>query len=131
MAAGMNKVVLDTSALIELFDLSASGMEVRKIIEQTEEVLVPVIVLAELISKLKRRNFEPEKFVSELEAEACLLPLDAETAKNAASLHAELRKTENQISLAGCIIMSHAEKEEAVIITKDSQFRNFKNILIL
>jgi predicted nucleic acid-binding protein len=120
------RIIFDTSALIEFFDLTKKGEKVKEILQTDGTVLVPSIVVAELVSKLKRRKFDPTEFVGKLESSTEILPLDWRIAKHAGELHAELRKTDDTISLADCIIMAHTEFEDARVLTYDGHFDGFK-----
>ncbi len=129
--SGTNKIILDTSALVELFDGTEKGKEVEKQIENCDEALLPTLVLAEFTSILKRRGFEPIKFLSNLTVSTFILPLLSPIAIAAGGLHAEIRKKEKDISLADCIVMVHAERENAKVITTDPHFKHCKNAVIL
>ncbi|MBU0591758.1 PIN domain-containing protein [Candidatus Micrarchaeota archaeon] len=129
---GGNNIIYDTSALLEFFQGSASGFEVKKSFEDEEtENNIPAVVLCELISKLKRAKVDFYDFVSALEKNAVILALDKEIAKEAGTLHAELKEKEPQISMIDCVIMAHANMLEATIISKDRHFKLYKNAKII
>ena len=126
-----NKILLDTSALVEYIDRTTKGEEVRKDIEdENTTILVPSVVIAELTSKLKRKKINLD-IIERLIAGAHILPLDEVIAKNAGTLHAELKIKIENISLADCVIMTHAENEDAKIISTDHHFKNYKNTKII
>jgi predicted nucleic acid-binding protein len=124
--------VYDTSALIEFFQGTAAGAEVRKLFEnEAVENNVPSVVICELVSKLKRAGIEPFEFVSVVEKNAIVLGLDLAIAKQAGHLHAELKAKEPGISMVDCIIMAHAETVGGTIVSKDTHFKHYDNAKIL
>ena len=125
------KVIFDTSALIELFDLTKKGEAVRDVLKTNNTFFVPSIAVAELISKLKRRNFDPKKFIEKVESSTVILSLDTEIAKRAGELHAELRKKQSDISLADCVIIAHGEVEDAMVLTCDQHFKGYSKAKVL
>ncbi|MCI0503369.1 PIN domain-containing protein [Candidatus Micrarchaeota archaeon] len=130
--SGESSVVYDTSALIEFFQGTKSGAEVRKLFENDDlENNVPSVVICELVSKLKRARIEPSEFVSVIEKNAIMLELDLAIAKQAGALHAELKAKEPGISMVDCIIMAHAETVGGMIVSKDLHFRHYGNTKIL
>ena len=70
-------------------------------------------------------------FIQILEQNSIVLDLNLEVAKKAGDLHAELKTKEKRISVPDCIIMVHAELEDAMILTKDHHFKRYKNARIL
>lgn len=130
--SGEPSVVYDTSALIEFFQGTASGAEVKKLFEnESIENNVPSVVICELVSKLKRVGIEPSEFVSVVEKNAIVLELDLEIAKEAGYLHAELKAKEPGISMVDCIIMAHAETVSGMIVSKDLHFKHYDKTKIL
>jgi len=129
---GESNILYDTSALIEFFIGSTDGEKVKELFIDGNTVnLVPSIVLAELISKIKRANKNPDKFVEMLEHNCDFLFLSPVIAKKAGELHSNLKKKDKMISLADCVIMVHGNEENAVIISKDSHFKQFKKAKLL
>ena len=126
-----NKIILDTSALLELSLGSDKGLKIKKAIEEAEAVFLPTIILAEFESKLRRSNVRLKGAPAAIAAGCLLLPLDdAAVARDSGELHAEMRKTEPRISLIDCILMVHSQREKATVLTTDSHFRNFKDAIV-
>lgn len=129
---GESEILYDTSALIELFLGSDKGEVVKELfVDENTANLVPSVVLLELISKITRAGKDPKRFVALIEQNCTVLALTSEIAKNAGNLHAELKKKDKQISMADCVIMAHAEIENALIVSKDQHFKHYKNSKIL
>ena len=127
-----NKIIYDTSSLLEMFLGTSAGEQVKELfIDENTENLIPTVVFSELISKLKRSAVDPMLFIDTLEKNALILELDMETSKNAGFIHAGLKSKEPKISLIDCIIMAHADVEDALILTLDSHFSHYKNAKLL
>ena len=124
-----DKYILDTSALIELLTETEKGSRVLGIIKNAS-TLIPSIVVAELRSKLERTGIQSDEFIKGIQETSHILDLNFQIADKAGKKHAELRKKFEDISLADCIIMSHAENEQIKVITTDSHFKNSNAILL-
>lgn len=127
-----NSILFDTSVLIEFFDKTEKGKIVQEFFSSQRNILfIPTMVLAELTSKLRRKNFEPSQFISAIVFSATVLPLDQETAKRAGELHSQLHTKNKNVSLGDCVVMAHAENEGALIITTDEHFKNCPNAKVI
>ncbi len=126
-----DRIFFDTSALVEFFDATAKGKEVSKFINADYDLFTSSLVLAELTSKLKRRKFDPEGFMKALESSMQIMPLTSEIAKRGGYLHSQLKPKVPNISLADCLIMTHADDEDALVITCDRHFEHYKKARIL
>ena len=125
-------VILDSSALLELLTNGRKANDIEKIWnDETISIEIPSVVLAELSSVLRRQDIESATLREKIAANCTVLDLTKEIALKAGELHAELRKKSKTISLADCIIMTHADNEGAVIVTKDPHFELYKNSRIL
>ena len=123
-------ILYDTSALIDFYNGNNETVK-NFFIDKATENLIPTVVIAELISKIKREGQDPFQFVKMLEKNSIVLNFNVLVAKKAGGLHSELRKNLTKISLIDCMIMVHAEIENAMIITKDHHFKHYKNAKIL
>ncbi len=123
-------VILDTSALIEELTGGEKAPPIEEIWnDPSVSVEIPTLVLAELVSVLRRKGINPIEVCERIRSSCILLPLTDDVALEAGELHAQLRKKDASISLADCIVMVHANEEGAMIITMDTHFRpNFKNL---
>jgi predicted nucleic acid-binding protein len=125
-------VIFDTSALIEEITAGEKASFVEEIWKDTSfSVEVPTLVLAELVSVLRRKGINPTEVRERIITSCIILPLTEKVALDAGELHAQLRKKDSGISLADCIVMAHAEEEGAMIVTVDSHFKHYNNAKIL
>ena len=123
-------VVPDTSALVELIRGSDTGKVVGEILDSSELVLIPTLVLAELRSFLERNSLDVS-IVDAIAENGFVIPLEREIAINAGSLHAKARKKNKNVSLADCIIAETAKKYNAIVLTMDHHFKILGNAIIL
>jgi len=123
-------VVPDTSALVELIRGSDAGKVVEEILDSSELVLIPTLVLAELRSFLERNSLDVS-IVDAIAENGFVIPLEREIAINAGSLHAKARKKNKNVSLADCIIAETAKKYNAIVLTMDHHFKILGNAIIL
>ena len=124
-------VLLDTSILVEFFDSTKKGEKLKDYVSEKYRLFTPAIVISELASKLKRKGFEPKKMIDELRGATQVVPLTDLVAEESGILHATLRERINNISLADCIIMTHAQKLKAKILTCDNHFKGHNNSIII
>ena len=130
--SGGYSVVYDTSALLEFFQGSAQGKQVGELFEDEDvENIVPAVVLCEIVSKLKRAKVDPTEYIAAIENNAVVVELDRNTAKDAGSLHAELKEKEAGVSMVDCIIMVHAKMKGAMVVSKDRHFKHYENSKLL
>lgn len=124
------KLLLDTSALCEELFGTEAGWRINQ--EITGKVkIVPSIVIAELTSFLLRKGINPKNVIRDIFESCEIVDTTSDITVAAGYLHASLKKKEPNISLVDCIIMEHAKKENATIITLDSHFRHLRNAKVL
>ncbi len=120
------RLLLDTSALSEELFGSETGERIRQEIIGKVKI-VPSIVIAELASFLIRKGIDPKNVIKRIFESCEIIDTTSDIAVPAGYLHASLRKIVPNISLMDCIIMEHARKENATIITLDSHFSHYKH----
>ena len=126
------KIVIDSYAWIELFSGTEKGRKVKDIIENSEEIYTPDIVLAEIARKYLRESEEKMIINSRLEsitAASNITAVDAKLAFEAAKCYLELienaRKLKlNTPSLFDAIILATCRSLESKVVTGDEHFRN-------
>ena len=126
------KTVIDTYAWIEFFSGTEKGLKVKDILENSEEIYTPGVVLAEIARKFFREGKENVFINSRLElitAASNITGIDAELAFEAAKCYLELmenaRKSKlNTPSLFDAIILATCRSLESKVVTGDEHFRN-------
>ena len=126
------KTVIDTYAWIEFFSGTEIGLKVKDILENSEEIYTPGVVLAEIARKFFREGKENVFINSRLElitAASNITGIDAELAIEAAKCYLELmenaRKSKlNTPSLFDAIILATCRSLESKVVTGDEHFKN-------
>lgn len=115
------KIVVDTYAWIEYFRGSEAGKQVKDFVDGNCSLLTPTIVIAELSDKYVRQNkekdWEARKHFVRLKSD--IINLDYKIAETAGEIKREMRKKHKNAGLADAIIVSHADAEDAKILTGD------------
>jgi predicted nucleic acid-binding protein len=126
------KIVIDSYAWIELFNGTEKGRKVKDIIENSEEIYTPDIVLAEIARKYLRESEEKMIINSRLEsitAASTITAIDAKLAFEAAKCYLELMENARKLKLNtpglfDAIILATCRLLESKIVTGDEHFRN-------
>ena len=127
----MIRVLIDSSAWIEYLFGTPQGEKVKHIIEDKNSICyTPNIVRTEVISKLIRTGHDTEKAIQTIK-QLSIPPIEEpEYFFEAGKKHAELRKSNKNISAADAIIITIAEKNNLKVLTKDSHFKGINTLLI-
>ncbi|MDP1729465.1 MAG: PIN domain-containing protein [archaeon] len=125
------KVLVDSSAWIEYLEGSELGKKVRELIISNNEIYSLSIIIAEVVSKVKRTHMNAELAYETIISNSLIINTSSETAKQAGLLHAELKNKINGFSLADAFILTSARQLKASILTKDSHLQRFKEAIKL
>ena len=128
----MNAYVVDSSAWVEYFSGSESGKKAANIIDdEKNKLFTTVITLAELSSFFKRNNRDFEKAHTIILKNSKIILLNEGDAKELGKLHAEAKIKNKKLSFADSFVLFVAKKYNAKIITKDLDFRNYKEVIFI
>jgi predicted nucleic acid-binding protein len=120
--------LIDSWAWVEYFKGSESGEKVRKYIEGDEIALISVINIAEVYRWILK--FYGEKVAKEktgvMKDRCFVIPVDEEIAIMAAKI-----KHKEKMGLGDAIIYATAKKENATIITGDSDFKEKDDVIFI
>lgn len=125
----MTIVMIDSSAWIELIDGTKTGLLVQEYLDRYECV-TPSIVVAEVCSKAKRKGSFEDVVFGAL-ATKPIISLSAQTARSAGLLHAQHHGKNGKFSIVDAVILATAREMKAKILTKDSDFRNIPEAILL
>ncbi len=89
-------VIPDTSAIVELIRGSEAGKAAEEILNGSELVLIPTLVLAELRSFLERNNLDAS-IVEVVTENGFVVPLEKDVAVNAGALHAKVKRKNKNV----------------------------------
>lgn len=126
------KYLVDSSAWIEYLEGSASGETVHAILqEKSNEIFVISLNIAEVVSKVKRMKKNSDLAYEVVVSHSKMLNVTPRIAREAGVLHAEMKSKNSGFSLADAMIVKAAESVSAQILTKDSHFKSFKNVVMI
>jgi predicted nucleic acid-binding protein len=126
------KIVIDAYAWIELFIGSGKGLEVKKLMENADEIYTPGTVLAEIARKYVREGIDEKTIDARLEVIASasnITHIDAGIALEASRCYSELttcaKKSKlNTPSLFDAIVLATGRLSKSKIVTGDEHFKN-------
>lgn len=126
------KYLIDTSAWIEYLEGGEIGQKVNDIlIDENNELFIIPLIVAETISKVKRKNGNVETAYNIIISTAENIPLDNLTAKEAGLLHVKERDKNQSFGIADALIIKTAQRNGLKILTKDSHFKNFRETILI
>ena len=126
------RVVFDTYAWVEYLKGSETGIKVQKILESQEnEIFSSVITIAEVSSISKRESKDVELGYTIINNLSKIHSITTELAKEAGTLHAEMRKKIKDFGMADSLVLLTARKLGAKILTGDPHFKGFKEAILI
>ena len=133
------KIVVDSYAWIEHFLGNEKGVKTDEILQDSDEVFTPDIVLAEIARKYTRESIEDGLILirmQQIEDASNVIGLNAEISLLAAKCYQELEANTkklklNQPSLFDAIILAMGRSLKAKILTGDQHFKNLPETLWL
>ena len=126
------RFLLDSSAWIEYILGSSKGEEVFEILKQNQdEVYSLSLILAEIVSKFKREKQDFSLAFRIISSNSRILEVSPEIAKEAGLLHAEMKQKKRDFGLIDAIIWAVAKKLNTKLVTCDSHFKSFKDVILL
>jgi predicted nucleic acid-binding protein len=115
--------VVDSWAWVEYLRGGASGRSVRVAVEGGARLLTTPITLAEIVSKFAREGLDREEASRAIGSLARIDPITQEDAKEAGSIHAQVKKETRNFSLGDAFVLQLARKRNAKVLTGDPDFR--------
>ena len=125
----MTLIMIDASAWIECLRGTEIGARVQKCLERNK-CMTPSIIVSEICSHTQRTGFDPEAAFRAV-ATTEIVPLTAELSKTAGLLHARHKTKNDKFSIGDAVLLATARKFEAKILTKDGDFRNMPEAILL
>jgi len=119
-------VTFDSSAWIEYFAGSKIGQKIKGLVDSMEIIYTPSIGLMEIKNKYQRENKKWKSRIDYICDRSLIIDADTEIALNAADL-----KNKYGLYSIDAIIYSSAQKMNSKLITKDSHFKDLKDVILL
>lgn len=116
--------IVDSSAWLEYFTDTKNAKNFARVIEESESILIPSIILYEVFKKVLSERGEDMalRIIAHMKL-GKIVDLNLEIALWAARL-----AKEHKLPMADSIILATAQKYNATIWTQDSDFKNFKGV---
>lgn len=122
-----DRLLLDTSAWIEILEDSPAASKLLRLVESASEVVVPTIVLYELERALIRSGDEDTSLIVEaLLRKYRVIPLDERLASLAAQA-----SVEHRLGTADSVILASAMTSQSDLVTFDNDFRGLPRCRVL
>ncbi|HIH42834.1 TPA: type II toxin-antitoxin system VapC family toxin [Candidatus Woesearchaeota archaeon] len=125
----MAKYLIDSSAWIEYLAGSKRAEPLKKYFEEGELFTSPVCV-AEIIAKVAKEGLSVENAKNSIHTHSSIFAFDFNTAVDAGTTYAELRKIKPKIALSDAITIVLARNIKAKILTFDNDFRNIQEAIV-
>jgi len=126
----MSKLLVDTSAWIEYLDGSDKGKRVRDHLARAVP-LVTGMIAAELFSNFIRKEKPLEIAVNALRNGSTLVPIDLETAHQAAHIYNHQRKKKPKFGIIDAHIVAAAKINGAKILTCNTDFLGLPEAIVI
>lgn len=126
----MRNLVIDTSAWMEYFLDTSKGRLVAEYLEK-HTIITPSIVLLELSYKSEEEGWDYRKVFDFIKIKSRILGFSEQFIFSFGKTYLEARKKQKDFGLADSIILTTAIQEKALLLTKDTHFRNFSDVVLL
>ena len=128
----MARVVVDSWAWMEYFEGSSVGRRIRdKIIDERNEIFTHVVSIAEIISKVRRREKDVDTAWKAITTLSRIINLDEIDSKETGLLHAKIKSHNPNFGLADAFVLSAARKLEAKVLTGDPDFKGINDAILI
>ncbi len=116
--------VVDSSGWIEFLTAGPNGLAFKAIIEETDKLIVPVIVIFEVFKYLLRTYGEKEAHVMVVAMQqSMVVDVDTSLALTAARISRDLG-----LAMADSLILATARAHGATLWTQDDDFADLPNV---
>lgn len=128
----MAKFVIDAYAWIEYLDGSEKGKKFAEIIEDNaSEGFTSSATVAEVISKILRKNREVAVALNSINDFSAVVPVSQEISILAAQIHFAAKKKDKGFGMLDAFVAATARKFNAKILTGDEHFRQFNEAVFI
>ncbi len=127
----MSRHVIDSYAWIEYLDGTELGRRVRDLIESNDEVFTCALTVAEVVSKVARKNKDVKVAYDVLLNNSKVVNADEELSLQAGLLHCEMRKSMKDFGLADAYVLATAKRLKAKVLTGDVHFKGVKEAVLI
>ena len=126
----MNKYCLDTSAWLSYIKGELIENKLEKIIDN-ENIFTPMLVLAEISDVLIREKKNPEDIIQFIKNKSQILPLTINITLESSKIKNKQKRINPKFGLFDSLHFATAQTNNLIFVTKDKDFSNLPNTLIL
>ncbi|MFA4820142.1 MAG: PIN domain-containing protein [Candidatus Aenigmatarchaeota archaeon] len=124
-------MLLDTSCWIEYFKGTGKGEKLKERMENQEVFYTCPITIAEISVWCHKNNKLPKDFITSIKKLSVMMDMSEDILAESGRIYHEERKRNGKIGLIDCMIYATAQMHELVLLTKDTDFKNLKDVKIL
>jgi len=123
-------IIIDTSAWIEYFRGSDIGRKVMEYLTK-EEISTPSIVLIELSCKSIKEGWDFPEHLKFIKSKSSIIGVNEKIIIKCGENYVKIRKKKPKFGIIDSIILTTATEINAKILTKDSDFRDMNEAVLL
>lgn len=129
----LERIVFDTTAWFEVFAGNPAGKRLsRDYLDSPEvRVMTPSLALAEMSAKMARRGAPRERIASaihNIQAASEVVELSVSAAIEVGPLLVELRRSEDDASMADAVMLATARDHAATLVSTDRAFNGQRDV---
>ena len=125
---------LDTSIIVEIFRYDEESKNFQKIFELIKEdpLFISIFQIGEISDWSLQNKIDPNEPIEFLKRTMNIIPLNEDICMEASKIKFDIRKKGNKkFSLADGIILASARSINQTLLSKDNDFINVKDVIIL
>ena len=125
---------LDTSIIVDIFQYDEDSINFQKIYEliKDEPLFISVFQIGEISDWSLMNKIDPAEPIEFLKKTMNIIPLNEDICLEGSKIKYEMRKKgEKSFSLADGIILASARSINQTLISKDSDFKKAKDVIML
>lgn len=128
----MNEYIIDAWAWIEYLDGSEKGKKAAKVIDDfSNSLLTSSATVAEVISKFLRESKDIKIALNAINNLSNVIEVDNEIGVLAGKIHFEAKKKNKHFGMLDSFVVATAKKKKAKILTGDTDFKQFKDVVFI
>ena len=124
-------MLLDTSCWVEYFEGTEKGKKLKDLMEKQNIFYTCPITIAEISVWCHKNSKLPQDFIDSIKKLSIMLDMSDDILAESGKIYNEERKKNGKIGLIDCIIYATAQIHGLILLTKDTNFKNVKDVKIL
>jgi predicted nucleic acid-binding protein len=125
---------LDTSIIVDIFRYDEESKNFQKIFEliKDDPLFISIFQIGEISDWSLQNKIDPNEPIEFLKRTMNIIPLSEDICLDASKIKFDMRKKgEKKFSLADGIILASARSINQTLLSKDSDFKRAKDVIIL